>query len=297
MIRRSAAALLATVLTVALVACTPDEEPAAPTAQPSESPVVAQGARYVALGDSYTAAPGIGASDGTDGCFRSENNYPHLVAERLDLALTDVSCGGATTAALTRPQSTVLGGEVAPQLDALGPETDLVTIRIGGNDYGLYQLISRICPALADRDPEGQPCADEAERAEQDLDDLLRLQEKDVVGAVRKVVQRAPEATVLVVGYPAVVPERGSCADLPLADGDYAFALKVLRGLNASMQAAARATDTRYLDVYAATRGHDICSDDPWVAGRSEERKGVPWHPYVEEQEATATVIEDALAG
>ena len=296
MTRRWAAPLLATYLTVALVACTGEDEPTV-APPPSATPSVSEGSRYVALGDSYTAAPGIGRGDGTDGCFRSHNNYPHLLADQLGLELVDVSCGGATTEALKEPQRTVLGGEVAPQLRALGPDTDLVTIRIGGNDFGLYQLISRICPALADRDPDGRPCAEEAARAEPGLDGLLRRLEDRVVAAVRAVVDRAPDATVLVVGYPAVVPEDGTCPALPLAVGDYAFALKVNRGLNDVMKAAARASKVRYLDVYTATRGHDICGDDPWVAGQSPNGDGAPWHPYAAEQQATAAVIEAALRG
>ncbi|MDZ5620017.1 SGNH/GDSL hydrolase family protein [Nocardioides sp. HM23] len=295
--------LLGLVVTAALVGCSPDEPAAEPrddptTERPSATAVVRAGDEYVALGDSYTAAPGIGESDGRDGCVRSRNNYPHLVAEQLDLELTDVSCGGASTTSLTGSQRTLTGEEVDPQFDALGPATDLVTIRIGGNDFALYQLISRICPALAARDPEGHPCRDEADKAEQDLDDLLDELEDRVVSAVRTVVRMAPDATVLVVGYPSVVPEDGTCSELPLADGDYPFALQVNRGLNAALKTAARSADVRYVDLYEATRGHDICGEDPWVAGRTTiGGKGVAWHPFASEQKATAAAIVAALQG
>src|SRR5688572_23797059 len=39
--------------------------------------------RYVALGDSYTAAPLVPDTDTTNGCLRSTNNYPALVAAAL----------------------------------------------------------------------------------------------------------------------------------------------------------------------------------------------------------------------
>ena len=38
---------------------------------------------YVAMGDSYTAAPFVPLTDVAYGCFRSSNNYPKLVAEAL----------------------------------------------------------------------------------------------------------------------------------------------------------------------------------------------------------------------
>ena len=56
----------------------------------------AEAVTYVAMGDSYTSAPGVGETVDA-GCFRSSSNYPSLVAADLGLALTDVSCGGATS--------------------------------------------------------------------------------------------------------------------------------------------------------------------------------------------------------
>ena len=59
--------------------------------------VLAPGARavsvhYVALGDSYTAGPGILPQDTNfPGCLRSLKNYPHLVAADRNLQQTDVS--------------------------------------------------------------------------------------------------------------------------------------------------------------------------------------------------------------
>ena len=38
---------------------------------------------YVALGDSFTAAPYVPSTSLADGCFRSDGNYPQLVAAEL----------------------------------------------------------------------------------------------------------------------------------------------------------------------------------------------------------------------
>ena len=95
--------------------------------------------RYVALGSSMAAGPGIRPS--ADGApfraGRSARNYPHLVAEKLGLDLVDVTYSGATTAnVLTEPQH-----GAPPQIDALDGSEDLVTVTIGGNDAGYVPLL------------------------------------------------------------------------------------------------------------------------------------------------------------
>ena len=40
---------------------------------------------YVALGDSYTAAPFVPLTDVASGCYRSSNNYPRLLAAALHI--------------------------------------------------------------------------------------------------------------------------------------------------------------------------------------------------------------------
>ena len=56
--------------------------------------------RYVAMGDSYSAASGVLPLDPTapPQCLRSTRNYPHVIAEELGARLTDVTCGAAETA-------------------------------------------------------------------------------------------------------------------------------------------------------------------------------------------------------
>ena len=80
------------------------------------------------------------------GCWRSDHNYPHLVAAVRPVTLRDVSCSGATTADMTAPQS-VLFGSNPPQLDALDPTVSTVSVQIGGNDIGFVEIVER-CAAL-----------------------------------------------------------------------------------------------------------------------------------------------------
>jgi hypothetical protein len=92
--------------------------------------------RYVALGDSYSAASGVLPADPTAHpmCLRSTANYPHLIAAATGAQLTDVTCGGAETRDYFEPQY----DGVAPQLVAVTAGTELITMTIGGNDSGVF---------------------------------------------------------------------------------------------------------------------------------------------------------------
>src|SRR5262249_45014666 len=76
-------------------------------AVPIATPAGGQTTSYVALGDSYTAGPIIGMQlPDPVGCFRSDHNYPHFVAEALQApTFRDASCSGAGTDEMTAPQT------------------------------------------------------------------------------------------------------------------------------------------------------------------------------------------------
>src|SRR3546814_9955902 len=133
----------------------------------------------------------------------------HLVAEEIQLYLTGVSCGGASTESITGRQLTVIREHVPPQIDSVGPGTDLVTLSIGGNDFGLYSIVSTICVAIAENNPTGRPCT-EANRKAGELSvrhKLAQLPDR-ITKAIEAVQERAPDAKVIVVGYPAFAPEK-----------------------------------------------------------------------------------------
>lgn len=252
------------------------------------------GLRYVALGDSYTAAPGLPGS--VLPCWRSAANYPSLVAEALEgtVTLVDRSCVGADTSSLLGPQR--LGGsEVPPQLEALGPRTDLVTLSMGGNDDDLFTRLLAGCLSVADDDPTGSPCAD-ADGAGSFPDSLQQLGQR-LVDAVEEVRRRAPSARVLLVGYPQLVPARGECPDLlPLATGDVAFAHQVNQTLAATVETAAERAGVGHVDLWTASQDHHVCADDPWVNGLGVDDSGAfPFHPLPAGQRAVAELVIAAV--
>ncbi|MDN4160896.1 SGNH/GDSL hydrolase family protein [Nocardioides abyssi] len=309
------AALLTGVLAAAaLTGCSSDEDAAA---EPDASPVAPSSSiprsdgpsdlatpeagrypTYVAIGDSFTAAPLAGPT-GDQQCLRSAQNYPAQVAEALGAELTDVSCTGADTAALVGSQRVLGGGAVPPQLEALQPDTSLVTIGIGGNDFGIYSTLTGTCVKAATQDRDGAPCRTALGRGGvAELERNIRTVGDRLEAVVEGVRQRAPEAEVVVVGYPEIVPADGTCPDLlPLAAGDYPFAARMARLLAQVQERAAAAVDVPYVDLYAASDGHDVCSDDPWVNGRvTSAATALAYHPLKVEQEAVAGLVLEKLA-
>lgn len=269
---------------------------AAPDATPSTPSAPTAYEHYVALGDSYTAAPLVPNLDIAGGCFRSTNNYPNLVARALDIeTFVDRSCSGAQTKDMT--QSQIAG--ITPQFDALTPDVDLVSVSIGGNDFSVFGTLVSYCTTLRASDPTGSPCRDEMRADGQDRLLAAVKQTRDRVSTVvRQIRAKSPKARILVVGYPQIAPRQGTCPDLlPLADGDVSYAVQVNKRLTDALRQAARSNHVEYVDVWSASKGHDICSDDPWVNGQfTDLTKAQDYHPFANEQVAVAGLIESQLA-
>jgi hypothetical protein len=171
---RPSPALVGAVAALALVAtaCTTQEQDPAPRTDVSEvaEAVEVESDRYVALGDSYTAAPLRPKPERIRGCLRGKHNYPRLVAEALeDTELVDVSCSGASTDSMFGKQAfDGVDDSRPPQLDAVTPDTDLVTVSIGANDFGLFSSMILVCLRVGKVDPDGAPCRRQAGPAQPD---------------------------------------------------------------------------------------------------------------------------------
>lgn len=245
---------------------------------------------YVALGDSFTAAPFVPLTDFARGCFRSSNNYPHLLTDALRIDdLQDRSCTGARTRDLLARQRTSRGYLVPQQLTALSRRTDLVTIGLGANNDRLYARIATTCrrtPGVCRLHDERALLGSIVDQVGPALDDALA-----------EVRERAPKARVLLVGYPKLLPQRGDCARLPrMRPQDRATFRATNRGLVEQMRDAAKRADVEFVDFYAASIGHDICSRHPWVQGRvGSSRRAAALHPLPVGQVALARMIEDVL--
>ncbi|MXG91102.1 SGNH/GDSL hydrolase family protein [Nocardioides flavescens] len=212
--------------------------------------------KYVALGDSYSAASGVLPVDLTSpACLRSTRNYPNVVARTIGARLTDVTCGAAETRHFSEPQYP----GVAPQLDALDARTDLVTMTIGGNDSSVFIGAIAACGAAGLTTlGTGSPCRDTYGTS---FEDTVRTTTYPaLVSALQAVQAKAPHARVAILGYPWITPASGSCyPQLPVARGDVAYLHSLQTTLNDAVRRAAAATGATYVDLDQASTGHDAC--------------------------------------
>jgi lysophospholipase L1-like esterase len=295
-------------IALSLAACSATRAGAPSAAATSSAAAVPRGS-YVALGDSYTAGPGIPDQAGvTAGCEQSSSSYPYLVAERLRLHLTDVSCGSATIASLSTPQ-TVGDGPNPPQLNALSAATSLVTLGIGGNDVDWVAVITRcteldLVPTLI---PGGTtsdftPCQDYytsggADQIQQKIDAAAG----HLAGALTQVRHRAPDARVYVVGYPDLLPGTGgTCGHtLGITQGDLTFLNNEEVRLNSALRQGAEAAGDGYVDTYTPSAGHNACSAPAsrWIEPLLPASPAAPLHPNAAGEQGMAGAVVRAITG
>lgn len=260
---------------------------------------------YVALGDSYSAGPLVPALRLDPlGCLRTTNNYPAFLAGYFRVrSYVDVTCSGAQTADLDeRRQTTIVPGpSPAPQIDALGVGTDLVTLGIGGNDRSLFGSMIEVCEAVAGLDPQGAPCRRHFTNhrgVDTKLRDATKIQ-ANVGRVLRAVARRAPAAEVYVVGYPRLLPQRGTCGAVKFAAGDFRWGNRIEQRLNRSLRRAAADHGATYVDLYPASRGHDACAgSEAWINGSTlKPLRAANFHPFLRGMRGAAQEIYRQLTG
>jgi len=146
-----------------------------------------------------------------------------------------------------------------PQLDAVGANTQLVTMTIGGNDSNVFIETVLSCGAAGVLSlGQGSPCHD---LYGSKFEDTIRgTTYPSLVRALAAVRAKAPHAKIGVLGYPWIMPASGSCFDkMPIASGDVPYVRGIQATLNDAIRRAAAATGTTYVDMSAASNGHDAC--------------------------------------
>jgi lysophospholipase L1-like esterase len=247
------------------------------------------------MGDSFAAGYGIAPTTEKPvaGCGQSRLDYPHLVAKELGMRLTDVSCAGAVTANLiSTPQSTS-SGTAPPQLAALGRDTKVVTISIGGNDLGFFGTITSCItlfangPILTEKEPncratlvkDGKDAL--AERISGPLLNGTGSTRSGLTKAFAAVRAAAPNAKVIVVGYPTIMPNSANTPasgcfsapvkgkslqsfrmdnGMPFTDVDIAYLHSVEQKLDAATKDATERAHFSYVSVLGKTASRSACA-------------------------------------
>lgn len=255
----------------------------------------ASAANYTALGDSYASGPLIpNQSLNPLGCLRSDHNYAHLTAAAKGLALTDVSCSGATTVNMTEPQN-VEPGPNPPQFNALSASTNIVSLTIGGNDIGFSEVIEN-CVTF---NPFSTPCKSKYDSGGRDqLAERIAATAPKVAAVLQGIHTRAPNARVFIVNYPDILPTGIGCwPTVPLAYGDVPYLHATEERLNAMLATEASLYGATIVDWYSASIGHDSCksSSTRWVEPVIPNELAYPVHPNKAGMAGAATVLEAAI--
>lgn len=362
LVRRAAlVALAALTLAVPATATASTSAAAAPVPLAAAEPV-----QWAALGDSYTAgvfvgdpSPALGSPD-RDGCDRTTGSYPNLVAAGLaagppsgrTVELTDISCGAATIKDIAEARQTPIspvqppeGGwpSVAPQVDRaeLNADTDVVTIGIGGNSLPFGTIFMSCLAAGIGQPDDATPCRDAYEAGGPILDpesiyDKYDRVTREYAAMLRDVEEKAPNAKIVTVGYPTIVPEDATTCDredttelaadikgfgkISATHGDIAWLNEVTTHFNAIIEAITELSDGTFVDTAASSVGHDLCQPrgTKWVEGVcgeagsywptevtlglftltcSDGNRATVVHPGTAGHRNTATQVEAAIRG
>jgi hypothetical protein len=213
------------------------------------APAQAAPAAYTALGDSYSS--GVGSREyfaDSGSCYRSPFAYPVLTASRIGAQLTFAACSGARIA------------DVQNQIGSLNAGTGYVTISIGGNDSGFVSTITSCAR------PWPWTCWGDINNANNFIRSTLPGQLDGVYDLIRA---RAPNATVVVVGYPRIFNGRECNLAARISSGEEAELNKSADLLTTTIAGRAAAHGFGFVDPRSAFTGHAICDAAEWVNGLS----------------------------
>ena len=279
-------------------------------AKHNSNTAIPAGSRYVAMGSSYAAGPGVTtpAETPTTRCSRSSDNYAHQLTRKRNLTLVDVSCSGATTDHLLGPWN-----ELPPQLDAVNSDTKLVTITIGGNDVGFVSgLFASSCegaasnpnivpPPICRAMAESQSPAAAQARAQMNAPmDEAKWQTlaKHFDQIITDVHRKAPSARLIFVDYLTVVPERKFCDSVPLTTDGATIARTLAKRLKQLTADAAKRGGAEILAASDMSKTHDACAKTAWITGfivPAGSKGFTPYHPNLTGMTAIAEALDTRL--
>ncbi|MES2490681.1 MAG: SGNH/GDSL hydrolase family protein [Pseudomonadota bacterium] len=250
--------------------------------------------QYVAMGSSFAAGPAItqAADNSPWFCARSRDNYAHQLARLRGLSLVDMSCGGATTKGILGAGLLMLPA----QIDAVTAETELVTITIGGNDIAYTgNMMAMACDdstAWYVRAIGGCKI-----RSLQEMEQALPKLFEHLVSIINEVHRRAPKAQVVLLNYPTILPQQGTCERLGLSESEVAQMRAITEKFAEVTYAAAEGHGALLMDAKLLTQGHDVCASDPWINGMHplQGLMGAPLHPTHASMTAVAQGLNSLL--
>jgi lysophospholipase L1-like esterase len=250
---------------------------------------------YVAMGDSAAAEPDVPKPAPPPGCQKSTNDYPSVLARRIKpTSFTDVTCSGATTDDITSRAQQTPGGAVAPQIDAVGANTDLITITIGGNDVGLAADAAQ-CRADSLDAP---PCVDKFFVGGVDrISAAITARVPAWSAMIDTVRDRAPSARIVLVGYLIYIRPGGCFPQQPVLPQDATYFESKINELDDRQKQLAADKHVDFFDTRPLSVGHDMCAppNERYVEGFVPTHPAEPLHPNALGAAAIGNALADYL--
>lgn len=236
---------------------------------------------YVALGDSFQSGEGAyeydAATDidGVNMCHRSTRAYPELLVadQQVRLDLDFRACSGARILDLVQD-----GDDDGPpwnegrQIDALGYDTQLVTVGIVGNDLEFGKTVSDCVlqnqliyiPIVGGWT--GTCESNFSDDVDARVEDLETGTLRDELMSLYRVIRaKAPYARVMVVSYPMFFPNEGGgfyqCAGI--RKSDQIWMNEGVARADDAIGDVARAAGFEYVNMSDVNDGHELCTDSP----------------------------------
>lgn len=217
--------------------------------------------QYVALGDSYSSGTGT-RTYYHSGCQRSNYAYAKIIdVERANTAVNLQACSGART-------GDVLNNQLAP----LNSTTRWVTVTIGGNDAGFSDVIIECAQPWWSSD-----CNGAIDDAQAYINNTLPGRLNAVYDAVKS---RAPNATVIVLGYPRLFMGVDCNGGTWFSGSEMTRLNQTADLLKSKTQAQVATEGSRFVfkDAIPPFIGHAVCSSSEWINGLSWP-VGESYHP------------------
>lgn len=284
-------------------------------------------ARYVALGDSFSAGEGLppygfpppGSNQVYNKCHRSatqayserfepsfynDSIFSYSDGNDVNTTFDFVACSSATT------RNVRIGGkaqfnEGGTQLeqDAADANTNVATITIGGNDAGFSEVVKacalHACTSDGYKFKDGKPLTEWLPARIDGLDDELRStfeQARDKLGA--------DDTTIVVLGYPQLFPasdEEQTCLKLHPWLHEQDFLRQMTSRMNGVLADAAAEAGVHFVPVVDEFAEHEICgNDDEWINGTTQGSNAwsvgdSSFHPKSRGQLGYADALEEWL--
>ncbi len=292
--------------------------PEAPTAYEGIYPQVTMpGAKYVALGDSFSSGEGnlpyeYGSDTMANVCHRSQSAYPRLVQTSLSLGSTAfVACSGAVSDYIINDFNNE--NMELPQAIYVSDGTEIVTISIGGNDVGFGNTL-QACTLPTQVDEEEECLEAMADSYDIATSPIFQNQLSDVFEGIRNL--GGTDTQLIVLGYPNLLPEyeniSGACtwgnglfgtSGRQVSENEVWAARLLHDELNGSLNTAIDGlndANIHFVDPTAVFDTHTLCTATPWINGvqihvSTAEFGSDSYHPNELGQASFATLIENKI--